>query len=294
MAVIEASAGNVFSLGQVASSNIKILNVTSSLALSDSPASTPSARSVASPIIFGHTARYTFGLHSVSVASTLNFTQYTHPKSKSLVANNYLALTQAAAHPLYGEAVSVLSLSQVLDAARAIGNPQTITFGQVATGNLVRGVTLEHSLDLASLVAYYLVKRSFYVTSTPIPNPPVQNFVYFQQGSTSIAFPRPEPGNVLRFDFSRINRRSRGGDLILFRDEQWPKTKTHTLTFNWLSEIQKQQLLTFMQNTIGQIVVYVDHYGYTWDGFIMTPAAQFTQESLNNKSVTLDFQGVRR
>lgn len=118
--------------------------------------------------------------------------------------------------------------------------------------------------------------------------------VYFQQGATSIQLPRPEQGNTERYDFSRINRRSRGGDLILFRDEQWPKTKTLTVTFNWLSEAQKQAMLAFMQQTVGQTVVYVDHYGYTWDGFIMSPAAQVTQESLNNKSLTIDFQGVRR
>lgn len=117
--------------------------------------------------------------------------------------------------------------------------------------------------------------------------------VTIEQGDTVITLPRPEYGNAERFDFSRINRRSRGGDLILFRNEQWPRTKTLSLTFNWLSEQQKQQMLAFMQATIGQRVIYRDHYGNVWLGFIMTPAAEVVQESLNNKALTLDFQGEK-
>jgi hypothetical protein len=118
-----------------------------------------------------------------------------------------------------------------------------------------------------------------------------RNYVHFIKDGQDIRLPRPEYGNGKRLDFTRINRRSRGGDLIVYRDPQWPKTKTLTLTFAWLTEAQKQALLSFLHQFLATPVQYHDHYGDVWEGIIMTPAANIVQESLNNLTVTLDFQG---
>jgi hypothetical protein len=322
MAVIEVFAANVFILGQEATSNIKVLNVTSSLNLEQVNAETPAARDVQSSLLFSHIARTTYGLLTVNVASSLNLGHSTHPKSFSFSVSNYLALSQNPAHPFFEEPISNLILTQTVLGERALHLPQTLELVQVLECVHVRSESVEHTLNLQSLVGYYLVNRTFYVTSTPLPTPPApvtvipspnqpvtetgaiitsvtgpvshpRYVVSFEQGATVIQMPRPEIGNVERFDFTRVNRRSRGGDLILFRNESWPKTKTLSLTFNWITDLQKQQILNFMQATIGQRVTYRDHYGSTWLGFIMTPAAQVVQESLNNQAITLDFQGEK-
>lgn len=121
------------------------------------------------------------------------------------------------------------------------------------------------------------------------------NFVYLESldGIPSIKLNRPEYGNVLRLDMTRINRRSRGGDLIVFREESWPKTKTLVLTFAWISDNSKRLLLKFFKDYLGQKVRYIDHLGFTWEGFIMTPAAQIIQNSRNDKNVSIEFQGEK-
>jgi hypothetical protein len=243
----------------------------------------------------------TYGRLSVDVASSLLLSHLVHPKSHSESVSNYFALWQSLFKPLGGDATSNLNVEQIVEVVRATALKQNLSLIGVVSKQWIHNENPESNLNLESFVGLYKVDRCHYITAIPIPTPPVpidipgvglRNVVYFEQTPLSIQLPRPEIGNNERFDFSRINRRSRGGDLILFRDEQWPKTKTLTLTFAWLSEFQKHEILDFMQKTIGQEIVYIDHYGRTWDGFIMTPAAPVTQQSLNDLSLTLDFQGI--
>lgn len=309
MAIINVFAGNIFVLESIATPNIKILSVEHTLLLVNNNVTVPYSQSLNSLVPFHQTVHTTYGSYVASLASFLNLGQSTHPKSASLVASNYLALTHGAVHT-YGETVtSDLDLQQVLNAALAKHAPSNLNLVQTVHVKHYHSIDLTASLNFGSLVTGYLNNRSFYSTDSPIPSTPAtvtpsvcpnggtavypRNIVVFSQGTTNIELPRPEIGNTERYDFTRINRRSRGGDLIVFRDEQWPKTKTLAITFNWLTENQKQDILSFMQTTVGQQVNFQDHYGNTWLGFIMTPANKVTQESRNNKSLSLEFQGVK-
>lgn len=301
MAVINVFAGNILNLNSEASSNFKILSVSNDILFVDSFQEVPYSQRLSSLVPFGHTVHTTYGSYVASVASFLNLGQSTHPKVKVESVSNYLALTHAVLRSPFEEIVSVLDLQQVLTAALAKNAPNNLNITQTVTKSLIKGPSVTHSLNLSSLVAYYLNDRNFYVANIPTlpgvlstPCGVDRNQVMFSQGSIIIKLPRPELGNQERFDFTRINRRSRGGDLIVYRDNQWPRTKTLTLTFAWLSEAQKQSILSFIQSTVGQEVSYADHYGNTWNGFIMTPTNKVVQESLNNKTLSLEFQGVKQ
>lgn len=293
MAVIEVFAGNILALQSAARSNFKILNVSSQLNLVDTERPTLHYRSPNNTLQLSHTARLTFGLKSVSVASSLSLTQTTHPKSKAVSVSNYFALSHVAGHPLVRDMSQTLALGQIVAVQRVYAPHQQLVLTQVVDCDVIRTLALISEINFRSNLAYFKADRSFYVTLTPLPTPPA-NYTYLQFGATNIQLPRPEYGNNKKFDFSRINRRSRGGDLIIFRDEEWPKTVTLNMSFHWLKETQKVQLLQFMYDTLGKQVVFLDHYGNTWDGYIMTPSAQIVQESINNKTLNIDFQGVKR
>lgn len=293
MAVIEVSAGNGFLIGQSVSSNFKIVSVSSTLELTHSDEENPKARAVNDTLTVSHAARTTYGSRTVSVASFLTFYQGTHPRSLVASASNYFALGHLALHPFFEEIGSDLVLGQDVSGERANAPKGILELTQEALGQLVRTRQVSHTLSLQSHVNHYLFKRDYYVLPTPLPPAPDASVQFIYDGIT-IALPRPEIGNTLTLNFTRVNRRTRGGDLVIYSDEQWPKTKTLNLTFAWLKPEQKTALLKMMQDTVGRELVYEDHYGFVWDGFIMTPAAKVTQESLNNKQVSIDFQGVRR
>lgn len=121
--------------------------------------------------------------------------------------------------------------------------------------------------------------------------PQIYTYLKSTDLSVSIRLPRPEYGNIKKLDMTRINRRSRGGDLIVYSDSIWPKTKTLSLTFSWLSSKTVEELKQFFQQFLGKEIKYFDHLGFIWLGYIMSPAAQVIQQGRNDKTISIEFQG---
>lgn len=169
MAVIEVFAGNVFIPAQVAATNIKVLSVISELALTQGQAETPAARDVVSTLSLRHTARTTYGLYAVSVASSLNFLQFIHPRSFSFSVSSFLALSGSTAHPLFEYPVSTLELTHSVVGDRALHSPHTLTLTQTVTVNHVRSESLSQSIGFSSLVGPYIPNRTFYNLERPLP-----------------------------------------------------------------------------------------------------------------------------
>lgn len=115
--------------------------------------------------------------------------------------------------------------------------------------------------------------------------------VYFSLDNRVYGWRQPELGNVDRLSFQRVNSRSRGGDIILFRDNDWPKTETLVLTFKFTCAPEAESFKTFLRVTLGRFVNYQDHEAQIWHGVITTPDAAVVQEGLNDWSITIEFEG---
>jgi hypothetical protein len=116
------------------------------------------------------------------------------------------------------------------------------------------------------------------------------NISFIYQGTTHV-FRRPDLGNTDDLNFQRINRRSRGGDINIFRDTEWPKTETQSLKFTFTKESDLRRLLNFIGFTLGQIIQYVDHEGVTWEGVIQNPTAEGTQTGRSIYEISIIFEG---
>ena len=110
------------------------------------------------------------------------------------------------------------------------------------------------------------------------------------KGTLSIQLRSPEFGNTDALEIRRINRKTRGGDILVFRDPQWPKTRTFQLKFQFLKEDDLSRLLNFMHVTLGQIVTFVDHEGRSWNGIIITPTDEVSVPGRNNFAAQFSFQ----
>lgn len=110
------------------------------------------------------------------------------------------------------------------------------------------------------------------------------------QGTLSVQLRSPDFGNTDALEIRRINRKTRGGDLLVFRDPQWPKTRTFQVKFQFLKEADLSRLLDFIHRTLGQIVTFVDHEGRSWNGIIITPGDEVSQPGTNNYAGQFTFQ----
>jgi hypothetical protein len=108
---------------------------------------------------------------------------------------------------------------------------------------------------------------------------------------TTITLCVPNMGDIRRRDFQRINRRSRGNDLIVYRDPAWVVSDHFTLLVDKLNAAQKQNLINFLEYTTGLYIRMRDYEGNIWKGFITNPNVPITQIGSCRYSCELQFSG---
>lgn len=109
-------------------------------------------------------------------------------------------------------------------------------------------------------------------------------------GTTVVSLRDPDFDNVERFETSRLNSKTRGGDVVLYRDPMWPIANIFDWHFSYLSELQTQALLRLLDLSLGQDVTVVDFEGRTWVGVITTPAGEVVQPGRQNRTAHIVFQ----
>jgi len=109
-------------------------------------------------------------------------------------------------------------------------------------------------------------------------------------GTISIRLPSPEFDNSDKLDYSRINRKTRGGDLIIFRDPTWPRTRILGMKFTGMDQPKVRKLLDFIKSTLGLTVHLVNYDGLEYDGIIITPTGEVTQPGVTDFNAGFDLQ----
>jgi hypothetical protein len=102
---------------------------------------------------------------------------------------------------------------------------------------------------------------------------------------------KPEMDNRDRNANERINEETRGGDLIVYADPDWPKIRTLAVTIVGLTETKVDELQTFLQATVGEEIGINDWEGRLWKGFVTNPNESATQDGRDRWTVTFEFQG---
>lgn len=113
-------------------------------------------------------------------------------------------------------------------------------------------------------------------------------------GADQIVLPNPKFGNNDTITFKRINRTSRGNDLILdVPDPNWQPTFLHKYEWEYLGENKVIQLKAFVARHVAIPVFVVSLYGETWKIIFLRPDGEFAQVGVENRAVTLDMQIVQ-
>lgn len=294
MAVYELNVSHPLLLRQSVSTNIKVESVVHTLPLTHEVVSSPKVVAVSSTLALRHSTNVHYGVYNGAVASTLVLSHKAQPRVHFVDVHSYLNFAHQAIVPKEFHVQHTLNITH--SAVRSFGQypASNLILSQTVVVHVVRALNVVSTLNLSDVAGVYLRRVNFIqLPSSQVPILPVDNKVRFTFAALSVELPRPELENGLRLDFTRINRRTRGGDLVVFADSAWPKTKTLTLRFMFYGETKAENVRSFLKQTLGKQVQYEDHYGATWQGLIMTPAAEIVQENRFLKSVALEFQGMR-
>lgn len=310
-------ANSSLNLTQSARSIIKAGLVNNSLALSQSvissgPIIVEAATNITNPI--DEVDLTVVGLEdSVTVETILNiaiisYVSFAQPAVRTLeaAASNHISLTHSGEDILDGRPVSVLQLthSTTVDSVEFAIHTLDLTQTLISNGVIARSPS--NALALDDIVTFYKIGDLCDYTpgvgagpAAPSMTPPVLTrrstilLTYpLTAPTTTIELRAPQFDDVEQYEFRRINRKTRGGTLQIFRDNAWPASERLTYSFDNLKEQKKQDLLQFLQQTIGQEIGLLDYESRKWRGVIITPTTQAGNEDRAGNSITIQFEGV--
>jgi hypothetical protein len=239
-------------------------------------------------------------------------------KTSNISVVSQLSLSDHAAKALPASATSVLSFS---DEAKSVLHEELIDYIYLlsqASGYTTNG--LENKLSLVSVAAFSLhralllvdnlsIEQNVVVTNFKQPclkeifdptsgEPPIlvaQDHIAltypFVDPSETLTLKNPELNDVDRLDFVRINRKSRGGDLILHRESFWPETEILSYRFSFLAEKKRYEILSFMNSSLGKEIGLLDFEGRQWRGFLMSIQNDIEDSDRGGFDFALEFEG---
>lgn len=192
-------------------------------------------------------------------------------------------------HIVVGDVVNPASSSLVLT--------QTLVPGSVFSRSVISLLNLGsgcsyYSVDLCGynlgvgqgpgnilLTPPILTRRTTTILTYPFDNP-----------RYTLTLRNPDFDNVEQFEPRRINRRTRGGKLDLYRNNSWPKAKRFIYTFSSLKEQDIEDMIEFLEVSLGQEIGLLDFESRQWKGIILTPSAAFSQPGIDKYQGALEFE----
>lgn len=112
-----------------------------------------------------------------------------------------------------------------------------------------------------------ITRRDTVVLQYPINDP-----------SIVITLKAPNLNNKMLTKISRIQRMSRGGELICFRDPLWTEKTVLNWAFEGLNSTQAQGCLELCSESCGDLIQIVDYESRTLQGILMNPNNPISQE----------------
>jgi len=240
----------------------------------------------------------------------------------SLTQAAVIATTQEAESQItFGHAATVTNSKPALSDGLFEDNPDIgTTDGQLAFVNIVRGNPATSTIGVSQAVTYTLIKPTTECDYSPFvgantdvnaPTPPdgslpAQSFdptttrfklvipAYGALGGgsplDSVVLRSPDFGNREGVQTTRVNRETRGGTLLIYRDPIWPQFYKMTAQFSALDEPAARKLLRFMEDHLGLEVGVQDHEGRTWRGTILNPDEAIIHDGRGKWSATLELE----
>lgn len=194
--------------------------------------------------------------------------------------------------PTWAKIKQSIGLVDVMSGYGAKGPKDHFTPAHAVVCNVIRSLILTDTSVYHNGLAITTSLGSGYVMPVFPPIVPATK-VTFTYGSFTFQVRKPDFDNSTSLEFSRVNRRTRGGDLVIYRDDIWPESETLKMSFTLLSESEKSLFQDLFQMSLGNLVRYDDYWGQAWSGIILNPQEPIVSYGIGRNSVKIQLQGGR-
>ena len=243
--------------------------------------------SITETMTFRDTLMRTGGIHQTSVTDNFVFTESTTSRSFQCDIFEVLHLTEHKSNLNFAEH---LKLKETLTLDKRRAKYDTLVFTETIGLKVKRILVINETLNLTEGLTFTQIRCD----ERPCLVGPATNTLSVtlstSDGRYSVTVMSPDFDNTEALQFTRVNKKTRGGDLIIFRDPQWPKSMTLTYTWKYLSMKDRDNLMNFVANTVGQVFNLLDYEGNNHSVYIKNPDTDFSRQQKQFSQVRLDFE----
>ena len=110
--------------------------------------------------------------------------------------------------------------------------------------------------------------------------------------TTTLVLKNPEMGNSDILRFTKIDRRTRGGDRKIFSDLEWGSTQSFDLTISDICQLNVtiDEMVDFLNDSLGKEIGLLDWENRQWKGVIITPETEITPQ-VGGFKIQIVFEG---
>lgn len=118
-------------------------------------------------------------------------------------------------------------------------------------------------------------------------------FTYpFTSPTTTLIVRSPQMGNKETLSLRRVNRVTRGNSLRIFNNRSWPRDHVLAISVAGLEKETVDDLIDFINLSLGKDIGYLDYESRQWKGIIMNPKTVVTDlTKACNFSADIEFMG---
>lgn len=241
-------------------------------------------------------------VQNVSAESVIWF-QYKAARVQTAFVENTVTFSDVVyrLHP----SADVLSLTQEALVGKGKSAENELIFTQVVIPGAVFRRSVTNDLALLQSGTYQLIGPCTLkqydpfigfgaVITEPTPTLGLATFTLtypYVDPTTTLVLRSPAFGDRDQIGFTRINRQTRGGTLIVFADSIWPKTQTLQVEVSGLRQAQADDFLAFVGESLGKEIGLLDHENRQWRGLIMDPDTPIANPERGEYTISFQFEG---
>ena len=113
----------------------------------------------------------------------------------------------------------------------------------------------------------------------------------FTSPTLTLILENPDFGNTDAFNFTRIDRKTRGGDRKLLTDGKWATWERLEVQITGIDcNATLAEIITFLNTSLGKEIGFADWEGRTWKGVIVAPDTNIIEQQ-TGRALQLVFEG---
>jgi len=223
----------------------------------------------------------------------LSFSDHAAKITQILTASNHLHLShEVDTRKFLEEPSQILYFSQVATAEQTSPASNTIDLEQLLSCYLVKLPSLTDTLTFTQSASAFIQDKSSWSEAPALTRRDTTVLTWpYAAPTLTVEIPAPEFNNQEKYNVRRVNRKSRGGTLDIFRDDSWPSVRNFDFQFEWLSDDQRVDILNFLDVSLGEEIGMLDFESRQWRGIILTPSSELADAGPCKHGVDLSFEG---